>query len=175
MKANIKFLELREWDDRDVIQLANIANNENISKLLTDNFPFPYTLDDAISWVTLCKTSLDLNLAIVYKRKIAGGISLKKHCRFTENSGEIGYWLGQGYWNRGLMTEVIRQISEYSFAKLKLKKIYARVMKNNTSSLTVLSKNGFQYKTSLKDEIKKKEFLLDADLYFKENTFYGSI
>ena len=136
----------------------------------TLRIPYPYTLKDAREWIARNlkegkkKKPSSINFVIDINNEAAGGVGLD---HIEEYKAEIGYWLGEKYWGRGIMTEAVKLVTRFGFAKLKLKRIYAYVFPWNKASMKVLKKAGYRFEGVLKKDIKKSNRFLDAYLFAK--------
>lgn len=136
---------LRTWQPEDCESLATHANNRNVWVNLRQRFPQPFTLDDADRWVRRCgERDDDVQLAVVVDGEAVGGVSLKLERRNPERIGELGYWLGEPYWGRGIMTRAVEQVSEVAFERHGFDQVQATVRASNPASARVLEKAGFQ-------------------------------
>ena len=135
---------LREWRRGDEPSLVRHANNHNVWINLRDSFPFPYTPADARGWIRLAATNaLNLVFAIDVDGFAVGGIGLKPGEDIHRHNAEIGYWLGEEYWNRGITTEAVIAVTDYAFRTLEMTRVHAEVFEWNTASMHVLEKAGF--------------------------------
>ena len=159
---------LRPWRYGDEISLAKHANNRKIWENVRDHFPHPYTLSDAGRWIFHASTNLqDTVFAIVLNGNAAGSIGLIAKEDVYRKSMEIGYWLGEEFWGKGIMTEAIGAITEYGFSKFDIVRIYADVFEWNAASARVLEKNGFVFEARLKKAIVKNGRIGDVLMYAK--------
>lgn len=137
-------VRLREFHNDDRFRLAELANNEHIANNLRDGFPHPYTISDAEQFIQMC---LQMNppqvFAIEFQEEYAGNIGLHKGADVYRKSAEIGYFLGEPYWNKGIMTRAVRLICDYGFRELDIVRIYTGVFEYNLASARVLEKCGF--------------------------------
>lgn len=137
----LKKCALREWRESDLEPLVRNANNPNVARNLRDIFPSPYTRADAARWLAGVKNlPRSANLAIDVAGEASGGIGL----RFEPNEAEIGFWLGEPYWNRGIMTEALTAFTGHAFASFPIRRIYACVFSWNTASCRVFEKAGYK-------------------------------
>ncbi len=139
----------------DVDEIARHCNNPNISKYLA-NVPFPYTKADAIWWVKHSEeqnqTGALVNFAIRKKQSnlLIGTIGLIPN--MLHKKANVGYWLGEEYWNKGFMTEALTALIRFSFKQLNLNKVYASHFIENPASGKVLLKSGMIQEAILKQE-----------------------
>lgn len=157
---------LREWRIGDEHSLVYYANNQNIWRNLRDIFPHPYTLEDAEKWIresfneqkgTRCAVEID--------RSAAGGIGLVFQDDVHRLSAEIGYWLGEEFWGRGIMTEALKAYTDYAFANFDLCRIWASVFEWNIASMRILEKAGYIFEGRMRKAVIKDGSIIDMMLY----------
>ena len=158
---------LREWQISDVASLTENANNINIWNNVRDYFPHPYSEENGKQFIemVLSKPKPAADFAIVVDGKAVGGIGIVLQTDVERISAEIGYWLGEKYWNRGITTEVIKQMVQYAFANFPLQKIHAPVFDFNIASHKVLQKAGFECEAILKQAAIKNGKIIDLHYY----------
>jgi ribosomal-protein-alanine N-acetyltransferase len=157
---------LREWKLEDAKLLQKHADNTNISDFLLDRFPSPYTVDDAIEWIKRTQHQAPtLNFAITIADNPIGGIGLELREDVYRKTQLIGYWIGEEYWGRGIMTEAVKLITAYAFTNFDVVRIQAGVFDNNPKSMRVLEKAGFTKEGVMKNAIVKKGQILDEHIY----------
>jgi [ribosomal protein S5]-alanine N-acetyltransferase len=166
MEIKLKNCTLRGWRVGDEHSLALHANNYKIWRNVRDRFPHPYTLEDARRWIEHASSEDPLtNFAIVMDGAAVGGIGLIFHDDIYHRSAEIGYWLGEAYWGRGLTTEAVRGVVEWAFDNFDLARIYAGILEWNPASARVLEKAGFQFEARLRRAVTKENHTMDELLY----------
>ncbi|HEX4850580.1 MAG TPA: GNAT family N-acetyltransferase [Puia sp.] len=159
-------IELRPWDRTDIPSLVLYANNRNVWNTLRNYFPHPYTQKDAIVWVRLQQDiSPVTNFSIQLDGECVGGAGISLQSDIHVKNAEIGYWLGEPFWGRGVMTEAVRLLTKYAFEHFDLLRIYAEVFSNNPGSIKVLSKNGYQREAITLKSIFKNEQVIDGELW----------
>lgn len=147
---------LRGWRLSDAASLARYANNPNVARDLVDAFPHPYTLDDAHRWIGRhAGIEPPRSFAIVVDDRAVGGVGLEIGTDIRRRSAELGYWLGEPYWGRGIVTEVVRAVTRYGFATFDLEHIFAGLFERNTGSRRVLEKAGFSLEGRLRMHVTK--------------------
>jgi RimJ/RimL family protein N-acetyltransferase len=159
---------LREWQLSDTASLAENANNIRIWNNVRDYFPSPYSEEDGKQFIetVLRKPKPTTDMAIVMDGKTVGGIGIVLRTDVERISAEIGYWLGENYWNKGIMTEVVKEMVSYTFLNFpELKKIYATPFGFNIASQRVLQKAGFKCEAILKQAAIKNEKIIDLHYY----------
>ncbi|MBI5680610.1 MAG: GNAT family N-acetyltransferase [Methanobacterium sp.] len=114
---------LRRWKDSDLESLIENANNSKIASNMRDIFPYPYTVDDGKFWIKIAENEDPIcNFAITVNNEAVGGIGLTIGEDIERISAEVGYWLGENYWGRGIVSSALKEILEYGFNELKLSK-----------------------------------------------------
>ncbi len=160
--------KLRAWRPGDEAALVKYANNRNIWINLRDRFPHPYTMDDATAWVQSVKDQRPvMNFAIATSNddEAIGSIGLTLQEDVHRRSGEIGYWLAEPFWGRGIATRAVRALTEYAFTNFDLVRLYANVFEWNPASGRVLEKAGFTLEGRLRKNITKDGNTIDQFLY----------
>lgn len=155
-----------ETDDREV--LARLAGNANVARFLAKRFPHPYSLSDADEWIALTRTETrPCNFALEWKGELVGGIGLVPLSDIHSGSAEIGYWLGEPYWGKGIATRAVDLFLPYAFDELLFIRLQAIVFAQNPASMRVLEKNGFVREGVMRKHIRKNGVVTDAVLYAK--------
>jgi len=160
--------ELKNWDISYINDVKKHADNQNIASKLRDVFPYPYTYEDAKWFIEDCiknEGKDNITRAIVYKCEAIGSIGVFKLCDVYKKSGEIGYWLGEEYWNKGIMTEAVKRIVKEAFEKLDVVRIHAEIFSNNEGSKRVLGKAGFKFEGRKEKSIYKNWEIMDSLIY----------
>lgn len=160
--------ELRKWRSEDAESVAKFANNQKIANNLRNVFPFPYTLDDAKWYVNSCidaDATRQCTRAIVVDGEAVGSIGVFLKDDVYCKSAEIGYWLGEPFWSKGIVSESIRQICSYTFAHYDIVRIFAEPFAYNIGSRKALEKAGFQLEGILKKSVCKNDEILDSCMY----------
>ena len=94
---------LRTWKKNDAHPLAVMANNKKIWDNLRDYIPFPYTINDAISFINMVKDQKPvMTFAIEFDGHLCGVIGLVAQKDVYRKTAEVGYWIGEPYWNKGI-------------------------------------------------------------------------
>lgn len=134
---------LRPLRNEDAKALSVLANNEKIERNVRDGFPHPYTLKDAKQFIKRFKNHPAL-FAIDYKGEYAGNISLTPQENVYRKTAEIGYLLGEPFWNKGIMTTAVKLITDYGFRVCNYARIHTGVYSYNPASQKVLLKCGYK-------------------------------
>lgn len=164
-----KMFILRPFKNGDEAALIKNINNEKVYRP-TLHIPYPYTMKHAREWIEKNenfakeKPLRSVNFVIEIKGEVAGGIGISK---IEKNEGELGYWLGENYWGKGIMSGAVNEVTNFGFKTLKLKRIYADVFPFNKVSMRVLEKNGYKLEKILKNNTVKDGELLDDHRFSK--------
>jgi [ribosomal protein S5]-alanine N-acetyltransferase len=157
---------VRDWNPADKPSLLRLANNRNVWRNLTHRFPHPYTEPDADFWFGLiAKMSPPTHWAIEVDGQAAGGIGLDRGTGVFEKSARFGYWLGEPFWGRGIMTAAVSATVEHVLAAFDLERLEAPVFAWNPASMRILEKCGFVREGVLRRSILKDDQLIDSVLY----------
>jgi len=157
---------LREYGESDLERLVTLANNQSVSRYLVYTFPYPYTLKDAEWWIaTGSKQNGVITRVIEYQGLFVGSIGITPQSGWREHLGEIGYWVAEDYWGKGIATAALCEMTEYGFAHRQFRKLVAPVLGPNVASMRVLEKCGYRREAILKDEVQK------AGIYFDIHHF----
>ncbi len=161
-------IDIRPWKPEDAAPLAAICNNKKIWLNVRDRFPHPYTLENSIEWIAFTLTQKPIeNMAIMYKGKIAGSIGVMPKDDVYRKSIEIGYFLGEPFWGKGIATTAVGLLLEYIKAHFDVIRIYAEVFGHNTASMKVLEKNGFHLEGIRERAVIKNNVILDDYVWVK--------
>ena len=160
---------LREWRQSDAAGVAKYANNGKIACNLRDVFPHPYTLTDAEYLVNSClEADQDRQLfrAIEIDGHAVGSIALCLGSDVYARTAELGYWLAEEHWGKGIMTRAVRQICEEGITQWDgLVRIYAEPFAHNAGSRRVLEKAGFTLEGVLRQSVFKGDAVCDSCMY----------
>jgi [ribosomal protein S5]-alanine N-acetyltransferase len=133
---------------------------------MTDRFPHPYTKEDAINFIQMASSGTPPNiLAIEVEGKAAGGIGLHIQPDIYRKNAEMGYWLGEPFWGKGITTKAIIQMVDYGFHHWDINRIFARPFGTNKASQRVLVKAGFSLEGRFEKTLFKNEEYLDELIY----------
>ena len=159
-------IALRPWKIDDAEELATIANNQHIAQYMADVFPYPYTIENAKTFIAMASNNSNSKiLAIIADGKPAGSIGLHLQTDILRKNAEIGYWLGESYWNKGIITKVIPQMTDYGFKNMDIVRIFARIFGNNIASQKVVEKCGFKLEGKYEKTLFKNDQFLDEFIY----------
>lgn len=151
---------LRPWRDGDQAALVQHANSRAIWENLGNGFPHPYTPLAADWWIDdcACAPESDVRLAIEIDGEAAGGIGLERLCLLSPHTYRIGYWLGEAFWGRGIVTAAVQLLTDYAFDEMNARRIEAQVYEWNPSSRRVLEKCGYDFEGTMRQAVYKEGF-----------------
>lgn len=171
MKQKLGKYIIRDWHEDDAVSIAQYANNKKIWINLRDAFPHPYSLADAESFISRAmQIEPRTYFAIATEQEAIGSIGLMPGQDVHRFTAELGYWLAEPFWGKGIMTKAVRALSEYAFKELGLHRVFAEPYTTNTASARVLEKSGFVLEGILRANVFKDGRVLDQYLYAKLNT-----
>ena len=163
-------IHLTAIDYSDAESLAQYLNEKEYSAN-TCSIPFPYKLSDAKEFIRkVINFEMENNLQRdwVIRRadgSLIGGIGLLYERGIQAHRSELGYWLAKAYWNKGIMTAVLKSFTNYIFLTRSIVRLEALVFVYNPSSCRALERAGFQKEGFLHKAYKKESQYLDAWLY----------
>ena len=158
--------KLRGWKADDVVSIQKHADNPSVYSFLLDRFPHPYTMEDAKAWVeTMLAMEPNYNFVIEVDDDAVGVIGLEIRDDVYRRSPLLGYWIGEAFWGKGIMTGAIKLMTHFAFDQLDMVRIQAGVLSNNPRSMRVLEKAGFTMEGILKSNIIKNGLVLDEHIY----------
>jgi RimJ/RimL family protein N-acetyltransferase len=171
MELKLKLSLLRSWVPSDATALQRYANNRNIWANLRDVFPHPYTLENATAFLAcVAHENPESTLAIATSTEAIGCIGLRRGSDIHHLSAELGYWLAEPFWGRGIMSEAVTEFTRHAFANSDLERIYAEPFATNLASACVLEKAGFICEGRMNSSICKDGKVLDSFLYARTRT-----
>jgi len=157
---------LRPWHAGDLDNLVKFANNYNIARYMTNQFPHPYSIENGKVFIAFATGETPPRiLAIDVNGVAAGGIGVHPQHDIQFKNAELGYWLAEPYWNQGIMSRAVRQMVNYTFGNFDLERIFARPFGSNTASQKVLEKAGFRLEARFENTFFKDGEYLDELVY----------
>ncbi len=157
---------LRPFNINDIESLVEYANNSKIAANLTNQFPHPYTRESGEAFIKMTtQQSPPTILAIEINGRASGGIGLHIQTDIHIKNAELGYWLAEPYWGKGIMTKAVKHMVNYGFKNLNITRIFARPFGTNIASQKVLKNAGFVLEGKFKDTIYKNGEYLDELIY----------
>ena len=162
--------KIRKWLLSDAEDLTVAISNKKVQDNLRDGIPYPYTVQDGINFIS-AMLSADENdtfaFAITVDEKAIGSIGVYRQENIHRQTAELGYYIAEEYWGKGIMTEAVRQLCDYVFSHTDIIRIFAEPFAYNIGSCRVLEKAGFQYEGTLRSNAVKNGKVLDMKMYSK--------
>lgn len=151
-------------DDRE--DIVRLGDNARVARFLANRFPHPYRPADADAWLALVADETPPhNFAVEWRGKFIGGIGLAPLADVHFQTADLGYWLGEPYWGKGLAARALALLIAYAFSRLPYIRLQALVFEENTASMRVLEKNHFIKEGVLRRHVTKNGAVLNAALY----------
>ncbi|WP_099468648.1 GNAT family N-acetyltransferase [Konateibacter massiliensis] len=159
---------IREWNIKDADNLAEMLNNKNILNNLRDGLPYPYTVKDAEEYITAMRSAdktKTFAFAITINNQAVGSIGVFRCDNIHFRTAEMGYYISEQYWGKGIGTNGVKQTCSYIFEHTDIIRIFAEPFAYNTASCHVLEKAGFQFEGLLRSNAVKNGKVLDMKMY----------
>jgi [ribosomal protein S5]-alanine N-acetyltransferase len=149
--ADLGLCVVRRWREEDAASLARYANSRLVWENLRDTFPHPYTRTHAARFLArAAPMDPPSHFAIVVGEDAVGGIGYDLPPDERGGGAELGYWLNEAYWGRGIATAAVRAITAHAFnAHTTLHRIYAVSFAWNAASARVLEKSGYTFERTI--------------------------
>lgn len=165
---------LSKWKREYAADLAKALNNPNVQNCLRDGLPLPYTEQDALAFIDdmLAQNPNDVfAFAIIFNGKCVGSIGAFRSKNVHSRTAEVGYYLAEPDWGKGIMTAALVELCDYLFSETDLLRVYAEPFAHNARSCRVLEKAGFVREGVMKSAAVKCGKVIDVNLYarVKEN------
>ena len=160
--------DLRAWRESDAKDLAAALSNPKILNILRDGIPYPYTERDAASYIAAMQSATPnttFAYAITIEDRAVGSIGVFRQGNIHAQTAELGYYLAEEYWGKGIMTEAVRRLCKRIFAETDILRIYAEPFSYNAGSRRVLEKAGFRFEGLLRCNAVKHGRVEDMALY----------
>lgn len=166
MKLNVILRNLRV---EDAESLVKYANNKKIFDNMRDAFPHPYTLKNAVEYIKICNEASDTKLiyGIDYNNEIVGCIGGFVDEDIYIKTCELGYWIGEPHWGKGIVSESIKLMTEQLWKRFDIVRIYAEPFEGNYGSRKVLEKAGFELESIKKKSVFKNGEVQNSCIYVK--------
>jgi len=162
---------LRPFRDDDAVALSRHANNPNIARFMTNGFPHPYTVEHARNFIEYANRDQPVHIfAIEVNGEVAGGIGIHPQSDIHVKNAELGYWLSEGHWGKGIISAAIKEMVDFAFSTYDINRVFARPFSNNTASQRVLEKAGFELEARLNGTIFKNGENLDELIFATRKT-----
>ena len=165
--------KIRRWELSDASDLAAALSNKKIQDNLRDGLSYPYTEQDGkefISAMLAANENDTFAFAITVNGKVIGSIGAFRQGNIHRQTAELGSYIAEEYWGKGIMTEAVKQLCDYVFSNTDIIRIYAEPFAYNIGSCRVLEKAGFQYEGTLRSNALKNGNVFDMKMYSKLKT-----
>jgi len=161
-------IKIRKWQLADAGDLARLLSNQNIQNNLRDGLPYPYTEKDGEAYISAMLSANEeetFAFAVAVDGKAVGSISVFRQENIHRQTGELGYYIAEEYWGKGIMNQAVEQICTYVFSNSDLLRIYAEPFAHNAASCRVLEKAGFVLEGILRQNAVKNGKVIDMKMY----------
>ena len=172
MIATLVYIELvmnfnlRKWEPGDLGSLLKYADNFEIAKNLMNRYPYPYTEEAGRQFIEFSRTAGPSHIfAIEIEGEAAGSIGIHLMEDIFCKNAELGYWLGEPFWSKGITTLAVGQMLDYAFETFDIERVFARPFHTNLASQRVLEKAGFVLEACLRSTIFKNGLFYDELIY----------
>ena len=160
--------KIRKWKLTDAKDIAVALSNKKIQDNLRDGLPYPYSEQDGIDFISSMLSANEdetFAFAITLDDKVIGSIGVFRQQNIHRQTAEMGYYIAEEHWGKGIMTDAVKQICEYVFKNSDILRIYAEPFAYNIGSCRVLEKTGFQYEGTLRNNAVKNGKVIDMKMY----------
>lgn len=161
-------ISIRAWLMNDAADLAAAVNNKKIQDNLRDGLPYPYTLEDAKAFIEAmleAEKDMQYTWAIAVDGKAIGSIGVFRKDNVHRRTAEMGYYVAEAYWGKGIGTKAVKDACEYIFKNTDIIRIFAEPYSTNTASCRILEKAGFTCEGTLRKNAVKNGKILDMKMY----------
>lgn len=157
---------VRPWRWDDATAIARHANSRAVWRNLRDRFPHPFAVDDAYRYLaTAVGVEPVTRFCVEVEGEAAGSVGLHVGSDIERVAAEIGYWLGERYWSRGVMSAAVRAVTDYALTALALERVFATPFADNVASARVLERAGFDREGTMRRAAIKDGRVQDMVLY----------
>lgn len=136
-------ITLRNWKIDDAFVFHHLSMDPYFQKRRLKQYLYPDTFLNTVTILETYQHADDNKFcirAITSEAKVCGYIQFEKK---DDRCGEISYWIGHEYWNQGIASQAVGELSRQVFQKFNILYIYARVKEDNVASQKVLSHNKY--------------------------------
>lgn len=147
---------------------AQMRNNPTVLKNGYDKTPDPFTKQDAIDFINIqLAQDPPQRFLIFHNNELAGEIGITIQEDVHRLCAEIGYFIAEPFWGKGLATAAIKKMTEYTFATFEIVRIMAGVFDFNKASMKALEKNGYYLESIRKRSVIKNGQIIDDYIWVK--------
>ena len=155
---------IRRWELSDAADLAAALSDKKLLDNLRDGIPYPYTEKDGAEYIK-AMLSEPFAFAVTVNNRAVGSVSVFRGENIHKRTAELGYYLAEEYWGRGIMTNAVKELCEYVFKNSDIIRIFAEPFADNLASCRVLEKAGFELEGTLKCAAVKNGKIIDMKMY----------
>lgn len=171
MKLALTKSTIRSFRPGDAESIVTHVGNYSVARNMSA-IPHPYTLQHAEQWIAIASGRRpEAHFAITVDDAVVGEIGFElndsERLAVSAHCAEIGYWLGESFWGRGIMSEAVMAMTEWAFDELRLVRLQAAVFARNPESARVLEKAGYEFEGRLRARYLRDGELIDGLLYAK--------
>ena len=159
---------IRKWQKTDAPELAKALFNKKVQDNLRDGLPYPYTEENALEYIESIQKADENDVfvfAVVADGKVVGNVGVERQKNVHRLTAELGYYLDEEYWGKGIMTEAVKELCAYVFDVSDIVRIFAVTYADNVASCRVLEKAGFLSEGVLKKAAIKNGVIKDLKTY----------
>lgn len=156
---------LRRWRPDDAEALQPLGNDVRIARWMADTWPMPYTLEDAVWWVTQGAPETGDNWAVCWQGKPVGGCGLHWGQGFLRCNAEIGWWLAPDHWGQGVTPRAAAFLIQRALARPEITRICAPIHGGNARSMRVAEKVGMALEGIQRQGALKQGQVIDRHVY----------
>jgi RimJ/RimL family protein N-acetyltransferase len=166
MRIELDSCVIRSYRPDDADELAYKANNKKIWRNLRDGFPHPYRIEDAHRFLKMvAEQDPETFFCISIDDRPVGGIGFSLQSDVHRFTAEIGYWLAEELWGRGIATQALTALTRYAIDTHRLVRVYATPYQWSQASCRVLEKAGYVLEGRLKNSVFKDGQYIDQLMY----------
>lgn len=161
-------VKIRSWRMEDASDIAVAINNKKVLDNLRDGIPYPYNKEHAEAFIysmLIADKKSVYAWAITADDKAVGSIGIFRKDNIHFRTAEMGYYIGEAYWGRGIGTKAVQEACAYVFNNTDIVRIFAEPFSYNTASCRVLEKASFTYEGTMRKNAFKNGQFLDMKLY----------
>jgi ribosomal-protein-alanine N-acetyltransferase len=167
MASRLESIEIRPWQRGDEEVLPRVANNRAIWRNISNRFPYPYGRQEALDWIAIANREPEnaQHFAIEMKGAVVGGVGFEREQDLSTLTAEIGYWIGEPFWGRGIATLALTSATQLAFRDFDFVRLQAGVLEWNPASCRVLEKVGYSLEGRLRSHVYKDGETCDQFVY----------
>ena len=140
---------------------------KKIADNIRDGLPIPYTIKDGQDWLNLIisENNPPRFFAIITDKEVVGNIGIVSKKDIYRKNLEIGFFISEKFWGKGIATRAIKAAVSYAFREFDIVRVYAEVFSDNIGSRRALEKAGLKLEATIKKNIIKNGIIKDGCIY----------